>query len=64
MFREVRERIPAIADARVSCSLRIAHDDLGLAVANSLAAIQGRPPARWSCTINAASANGPATRGA
>ena len=44
MFREVRERIPAIDEQGIILSSHC-HDDLGLAVANSLAAIQaGRAP--------------------
>src|SRR6202041_298081 len=39
MFREVRERIPAVDEKGVVLSAHC-HDDLGLAVANSLAAIQ------------------------
>ena len=41
MFREVRERVPAIDAEGVILSSHC-HDDLGLAVANSLAAIQRR----------------------
>ena len=59
MFREVRERIPAI-DAEGIILSSHCHDDLGLAVANSLAAIQ---PARgrWSAP-STASASARATR--
>jgi 2-isopropylmalate synthase len=50
MFREVRERVPAIDEKSVILSSHC-HDDLGLAVANSLAAI--RAGARQvECTIN------------
>ena len=59
MFREVRERIPAV-DAKGIILSSHCHDDLGLAAANSLAAIQ---PARgrWSAP-STASASAPATR--
>jgi 2-isopropylmalate synthase len=50
MFREVRERIPAIDDKGVILSSHC-HDDLGLAVANSLAAISGGAR-QVECTIN------------
>jgi 2-isopropylmalate synthase len=50
MFREVRERIPAINEKGVILSSHC-HDDLGLAVANSLAAIQGGAR-QVECTIN------------
>ena len=50
MFREVRERIPAIAQQGVILSSHC-HDDLGLAVANSLAAIQAGAR-QVECTIN------------
>ena len=50
MFREVRERIPAINAKGVILSSHC-HDDLGLAVANSLAAIQGGAR-QVECTIN------------
>ena len=50
MFREVRERIPAI-DAQGIVLSSHCHDDLGLAVANSLAAIQNGAR-QVECTIN------------
>jgi len=50
MFREVRERIPAI-DAEGIVLSSHCHDDLGLAVANSLAAIQAGAR-QVECTIN------------
>jgi 2-isopropylmalate synthase len=50
MFRQVRERIPAIDAEGVILSSHC-HDDLGLAVANSLAAIQGGAR-QVECTIN------------
>jgi len=50
MFREVRERIPAI-DAQGVILSSHCHDDLGLAVANSLAAIRGGAR-QVECTIN------------
>src|SRR5579863_9627974 len=50
MFREVRERIPAI-DAQGIILSSHCHDDLGLAVANSLAAIQNGAR-QVECTIN------------
>ena len=50
MFREVRERIPAIDEKNVILSSHC-HDDLGLAVANSLAAIQSGAR-QVECTIN------------
>ena len=50
MFREVRERIPAI-DAEGIILSSHCHDDLGLAVANSLAAIQAGAR-QVECTIN------------
>jgi 2-isopropylmalate synthase len=50
MFREVRERIPAIDEKGVRLSSHC-HDDLGLAVANSLAAISGGAR-QVECTIN------------
>src|SRR3984885_14644802 len=50
MFREVRERIPAIEEKGVVLSSHC-HDDLGLAVANSLAAIQAGAR-QVECTIN------------
>jgi 2-isopropylmalate synthase len=50
MFREVRERVPAI-DAEGIILSSHCHDDLGLAVANSLAAIQAGAR-QVECTIN------------
>ena len=50
MFREVRERIPAIDEKGVILSAHC-HDDLGLAVANSLAAVQAGAR-QVECTIN------------
>jgi 2-isopropylmalate synthase len=50
MFREVRERIPAI-DAQGVVLSSHCHDDLGLAVANSLAAIQNGAR-QVECAIN------------
>jgi 2-isopropylmalate synthase len=50
MFREVRERIPAIDEQGVILSSHC-HDDLGLAVANSLAAITAGAR-QVECTIN------------
>ncbi|HUN85443.1 MAG TPA: 2-isopropylmalate synthase, partial [Terracidiphilus sp.] len=50
MFREMRERIPAIDQQGVILSSHC-HDDLGLAVANSLAAIQAGAR-QVECTIN------------
>jgi 2-isopropylmalate synthase len=50
MFAEVRERIPAIDETGVILSSHC-HDDLGLAVANSLAAIQNGAR-QVECTIN------------
>ena len=50
MFREVRERIPEI-DARNIVLSSHCHDDLGLAVANSLAAVQAGAR-QVECTIN------------
>ena len=50
MFAEVRERIPAI-DAQGIVLSSHCHDDLGLAVANSLAAIQNGAR-QVECTIN------------
>ena len=50
MFREVRERIPAIDEKGVILSSHC-HDDLGLAVANSLAAITAGAR-QVECTIN------------
>jgi 2-isopropylmalate synthase len=50
MFRDVRERIPAIEAQGVILSSHC-HDDLGLAVANSLAAIDAGAR-QVECTIN------------
>ena len=50
MFREVRERIPAINENGIVLSSHC-HDDLGLAAANSLAAIQSGAR-QVECTIN------------
>jgi 2-isopropylmalate synthase len=50
LFREVRERIPAIDAEGITLSSHC-HDDLGLAVANSLAAIQAGAR-QVECTIN------------
>ena len=50
MFREVRERIPAV-DAEGIILSSHCHDDLGLAAANSLAAIQAGAR-QVECTIN------------
>ena len=50
MFREVRERIPAI-DAEGIVLSSHCHDDLGLAVANSLAAVQAGAR-QVECTVN------------
>ena len=50
MFREVRERVPAI-DAEGIVLSSHCHDDLGLAVANSLAAIDAGAR-QVECTIN------------
>jgi 2-isopropylmalate synthase len=50
MFAEVRERVPAI-DAEGIVLSSHCHDDLGLAVANSLAAIQNGAR-QVECTIN------------
>jgi 2-isopropylmalate synthase len=50
MFREVRERIPAIDEQGIVLSSHC-HDDLGLAVANSLAAIENGAR-QVECTIN------------
>ncbi len=50
MFREVRERVPAI-DAQGIILSSHCHDDLGLAVANSLASIQAGAR-QVECTIN------------
>jgi len=50
IFREVRQRIPAI-DAQGVVLSSHCHDDLGLAVANSLAAIQNGAR-QVECTIN------------
>jgi 2-isopropylmalate synthase len=48
MFRSVRERVPGADGVTFSCHC---HDDLGLAVANSLAAIQAGA-GQVECTIN------------
>ena len=50
MFREMRERIPAINEKGIVLSSHC-HDDLGLAAANSLAAIQAGAR-QVECTIN------------
>ncbi|HVC47197.1 MAG TPA: 2-isopropylmalate synthase [Terracidiphilus sp.] len=50
MFREIRERIPAVDERGIILSSHC-HDDLGLAVANSLAAIQAGAR-QVECTIN------------
>lgn len=50
MFQEVRERIPAIDRQGVILSSHC-HDDLGMAVANSLAAVEGGAR-QVECTIN------------
>jgi 2-isopropylmalate synthase len=50
MFREVRQRVPAIDEQGIVLSSHC-HDDLGLAVANSLAAIQAGAR-QVECTIN------------
>src|SRR5271157_5830445 len=50
MFLEVRERVPAIDDHGIILSSHC-HDDLGLAVANSLAAITAGAR-QVECTIN------------
>jgi 2-isopropylmalate synthase len=50
MFSEVRERIPAIDAQNIILSSHC-HDDLGMAVANSLAAIQNGAR-QVECTIN------------
>jgi 2-isopropylmalate synthase len=50
MFREVRERIPAVSAQNIILSAHC-HDDLGLAVANSLAAIQAGAR-QVECAIN------------
>ena len=50
LFREVRRRIPAIDERGVILSSPC-HDDLGLAVANSLAAVQAGAR-QVECTIN------------
>jgi 2-isopropylmalate synthase len=48
MFREIRKRVPAVAKITLSAHC---HDDLGMAVANSLAAIEGGVR-QIECTIN------------
>jgi len=50
MFREIRQRIPAVDEQGIILSSHC-HDDLGLAVANSLAAIQAGAR-QVECTIN------------
>ena len=50
MFREVRERVPAVDEKGIILSSHC-HDDLGLAVANSLAAISAGAR-QVECTIN------------
>jgi 2-isopropylmalate synthase len=50
MFEEVRERIPAIDQQGIILSTHC-HDDLGMAVANTLAAIEGGAR-QAECTIN------------
>jgi len=50
MFAEVRERVPAITEKNVVLSSHC-HDDIGLAAANSLAAIQNGAR-QVECTIN------------
>jgi 2-isopropylmalate synthase len=50
MFREVRERVPSV-DAQGIILSSHCHDDLGLAVANSLAAVQAGAR-QVECTIN------------
>ncbi len=50
MFAEVRERVPAVDEKGIMLSSHC-HDDLGLAVANSLAAIQAGAR-QVECTIN------------
>jgi 2-isopropylmalate synthase len=48
MFREIRRRVPAVANITLSAHC---HDDLGMAVANSLASIEGGVR-QIECTIN------------
>ncbi len=48
MFRTIRERVPAIANVTLSAHC---HNDLGLAVANSIAAVQNGAR-QVECTIN------------
>src|ERR1700729_572440 len=48
MFREIRSRVPAVANITLSAHC---HDDLGMAVANSLASIDGGVR-QIECTIN------------
>jgi 2-isopropylmalate synthase len=50
MFREVRERVPAIDEQDIVLSTHC-HDDLGMAVANSLAAVTAGAR-QVECTIN------------
>src|SRR5438876_4033578 len=48
MFRAVRERVPDARGVALSCHC---HDDLGLAVANSLAAVEAGAT-QVECTVN------------
>ena len=48
MFRAVRERVPSARGVALSCHC---HDDLGLAVANSLAAVEAGAT-QVECTVN------------
>jgi 2-isopropylmalate synthase len=48
MFRDIRSRVPAVANITLSAHC---HDDLGMAVANSLASIDGGVR-QIECTIN------------
>src|SRR2546422_4261461 len=48
MFRAVRERVPGARAVALSCHC---HDDLGLAVANSLAAVEAGAT-QVECTVN------------
>jgi 2-isopropylmalate synthase len=48
MFRDIRRRVPAVANITLSAHC---HDDLGMAVANSLASIDGGVR-QIECTIN------------
>src|SRR5256884_5010125 len=58
MFRAVRERVPGARDVVLSCHC---HDDLGLAVANSLAAVEagGAPGERTGHGIRARAREAP-----